>query len=237
MGRIFETRKHKMFARWDKMGKAFTRIGKEIAIAVKASGMDPDLNPRLRTIIKNAKALNMPKDRIESAVKRAASKEAANYDEMVYEGYGPGGVAILIETATDNPNRTIANLRAIITRNDATIGKTGSLDFVFDRKGVFKLKNEGFNAEELEFELIDFGCEEFMFDEAENAIIFYTPFTSFGAMNKAIEDRNLPLISAELQRIPNTLVDVDEATAEKVLILVDKLEQDEDVQTVFHNMK
>jgi YebC/PmpR family DNA-binding regulatory protein len=237
MGRIFETRKHKMFARWDKMGKAFTRVGKEIAIAVKSGGPDVESNARLRTIIKNAKALNMPKDRIESAVKRAASKDSANYEEVVFEAYGPAGVAIFIETATDNNNRSVANIRAILTRNDATIGKNGSLDFVFERKGVFKLKNEGLNVEELEFELIDFGCEEFMFDEEEGTIIFYTAFTDFGAMNKAIEDKGLPLLSAELQRIPNNYVDVDEATAEKILTLVDKLEQDEDVQVVFHNMK
>jgi YebC/PmpR family DNA-binding regulatory protein len=237
MGRIFETRKHKMFARWDKMGKAFTRIGKEIAIAVKANGMDPDINPRLRTIIKNAKALNMPKDRIESAIKRAAEKDAATFDEVVYEGYGPGGVAIIIETATDNTYRTIANIRAIFSRNEGTIGKSGSLDFIFERKGMFKLKNEGFNAEELEFELIDFGCEEFMFDEEEGTIIFYTPFTDFGRMTKALEDKNLPVISAELQRIPNTLVDADDDTAQRLLTLVDKVEQDEDVQHVFHNMR
>jgi YebC/PmpR family DNA-binding regulatory protein len=236
MGRIFETRKHKMFARWDKMGKAFTRIGKEIAIAVKAGGPDPNDNSKLRTIIKNAKALNMPKANIEAAIKRAASKDTANYEEVTFEGYGPGGVGIYVECATDNNTRSVANIRSYFTKFDGALGKSGSLDFVFERKGVFKIKNEGFNAEELEFELIDSGCEEFMFDE-ENNIIFYTAFTDFGKMNKALEDKNINVLSAELQRIPNNLVDCDDATADRVLALVDKIEQDDDVQHVFHNMK
>lgn len=237
MGRIFEKRKHKIFARMDRLGKAFTRIGKEIAIAVKAGGPDPDSNAKLRTIIKNAKGANMPKANIEAAIKRASEKGSANYEEMVYEGIGPAGIGIVVETATDNPNRTVANVRAIFTRNEVTLGKSGSLDFVFERKGVFKLKNEVPNVEELEFELIDFGCEEFMFDEEESLIIFYTAFSDFGQMNKAIEERNLPLVSAELERIPNNFVDVDEATAEKIFAVVEKLEADDDVQQVFHNMK
>lgn len=237
MGRIFEKRKHKIFARMDRLGKAFTRIGKEIAIAVKSGGPDPDSNARLRTIIKNAKGANMPKANIEAAIKRASEKGSANYEEMVYEGIGPAGIGIVVETATDNPNRTVANVRAIFTRNEVTLGKSGSLDFVFERKGVFKLKNEAPNVEELEFELIDFGCEEFMFDEEEGLIIFYTAFADFGQMNKAIEERNLPLVSAELERIPNNFIDVDEATAEKVFALIEKLEADDDVQQVFHNMK
>ena len=237
MGRIFEKRKHKIFARMDRLGKAFTRIGKEIAIAVKSGGPDPDSNAKLRTIIKNAKGANMPKANIEAAIKRASEKGSANYEEMVYEGIGPAGIGIVVETATDNPNRTVANVRAIFTRNEVTLGKSGSLDFVFERKGVFKLKNEVENVEELEFELIDFGCEEFMFDDEEGLIIFYTAFSDFGQMNKAIEERNLPLVSAELERIPNNFIDVDEATAEKVFALIEKLEADDDVQQVFHNMK
>ena len=237
MGRIFEKRKHKMFARWDKMGKAFTRVGKEIAIAVKTGGPDVDTNARLRTIIKNAKALNMPKDRIEAAVKRAASKDQANYEEVTFEGYAPGGVGIYVECATDNNTRSVANIRSYFTKHDGALGKSGSLDFIFERKGVFKIKNENINAEELEFELIDFGCEEFMFDDEEGLIIFYTPFADFGKMTKALEDKNINVVSAELQRIPNNLVDCDEAMAEKVLALVDRIEQDDDVQQVFHNMK
>jgi YebC/PmpR family DNA-binding regulatory protein len=237
MGRIFEKRKHKMFARWDKMGKAFTRVGKEIAIAVKTGGPDVDTNARLRTIIKNAKALNMPKDRIEAAVKRAASKDQANYEEVTFEGYAVGGVGVFVECATDNNTRSVANIRSYFTKYDGALGKSGSLDFIFERKGVFKIKLENFNAEELEFELIDFGCEEFMFDEEEGSIIFYTPFADFGKMTKALEDKNIDVVSAELQRIPNNLVDCDEATAERVLALVDRIEQDDDVQQVFHNMK
>jgi YebC/PmpR family DNA-binding regulatory protein len=237
MGRIFETRKHKMFARWDKMGKAFTRIGKEIAIAVKAGGPDPDANARLRTIIKNAKALNMPKSTIDNAIKRANSKDQANYEEVTFEGYGVGGVGIYVECATDNNTRSVANIRSYFAKFDGAMGKSGSLDFIFERKGVFKIKNENINAEELEFELIDFGCEEFMFDDEEGVIIFYTPFADFGKMTKALEDKNINVISAELQRIPHTLVDCDEATAERVLALVDRIEQDDDVQQVFHNMK
>jgi len=237
MGRIFEKRKHKIISRMDSLGNAFTRIGKEIAIAVKSGGPDPDSNAKLRTIIKNAKGANMPKANIEAAIKRASEKGSANYEEMVYEGIGPAGIGIVVETATDNPNRTVANVRAIFTRNEVTLGKSGSLDFVFERKGVFKLKNEVPNVEELEFELIDFGCEEFMFDDEEGLIIFYTAFADFGQMNKAIEERNLPLVSAELERIPNNFIDVDEATAEKVFALIEKLEADDDVQLVFHNMK
>jgi YebC/PmpR family DNA-binding regulatory protein len=237
MGRIFEKRKHKMFARWDKMGKAFTRVGKEIAIAVKTGGPDVDSNARLRTIIKNAKALNMPKDRIEAAVKRAASKDQANYEEVTFEGYAVGGVGVYVECATDNNTRSVANIRSYFTKYDGALGKSGSLDFIFERKGVFKIKPENLNAEELEFELIDFGCEEFMFDDEDGTIIFYTPFADFGKMTKALEDKNINVISAELQRIPNNLVDCDETTAERVLALVDRIEQDDDVQQVFHNMK
>jgi YebC/PmpR family DNA-binding regulatory protein len=237
MGRIFEKRKHKMFARWDKMGKAFTRIGKEIAIAVKSGGADPESNSKLRTIIKNAKAVNMPKDRIESAIKKASSKDQSDFEEVTFEAYAPGGVAMFIECATDNNTRTVANIRAYLNKGDGTLGKSGSLDFIFERKGVFKIKNENINAEELEFELIDFGCEEFMFDDEEGVIIFYTSFHDFAKMTKALEDKNINVVSAELQRIPNSYVDCDEATAEKVLALVDKIEQDDDVQQVFHNMK
>ncbi len=239
MGRIFEKRKHKMFARWDKMGKAFTRIGKEIAIAVKSGGPDPDGNARLRTILKNAKALNMPKDRLDAAIKRANSKDTANYEEITYEAKAPNGVCIFIEAATDNVNRTVSNVRAILTRAEAELMKSGTLDFLFDRKGVFKIKPEpNTNLEELEFDLIDYGCEELMTDEEEeNTLIFYTAFTDFGKMNAALEDKKINVISAELQRIPTTPIDLDEELAEKALTLIDKLEQDDDVQLVFHNIK
>ena len=240
MGRIFEKRKHKIFARMDRLGKAFTRIGKEIAIAVKSGGPDPDSNAKLRTIIKNAKGANMPKANIEAAIKRASEKGSANYEEMVYEGIGPAGIGIVVETATDNPNRTVANVRAIFTRNEVTLGKSGSLDFVFERKGVFKLKNEGLNPEDLELELIDFGLEELgesTNDTGEEVLVLRCAFGDFGNMQKALEEKNLNTLSAEVEWIPNTVVELNEEQAQEVLKLVDRLEQDEDTQKVFHNLK
>jgi len=235
MGRIFEKRKHKMFARYDRMAKAFTRIGKEIAIAVKQGGPNPDTNPRLRMAIQNAKGANMPKERVENAIKRASSRDASNFEEVVYEGYGPYGVAILVETATDNPTRTVANIRMHFSRAEGTLGKTGSLDFIFDRKGVFKIAKDGLNLEELELELIDSGLEDLAVDDNEAYI--YTAFSDFGAMSKALEERKINVISAEKQRIPNTLVELNEAQQEEIIKLVESLEQDDDVQHVYHNMK
>lgn len=235
MGRIFEKRKHKMFARYDRMAKAFTRIGKEIAIAVKQSGPNPDNNPRLRLAIQNAKGANMPKDRVESAIKRASSKDEKDYSELTYEGYGPNGVAIVIETATDNPTRTVANVRMYFNKYNGSLGKTGSLDFLFERKGVFKIAKDNINVEELELELIDHGLEDLAVDE--NEIYIYTAFTDFGAMSKALEEKKLSIISAEKQRIPNNYVEVPEAQQEPIINLVESLEQDDDVQQVYHNMK
>src|SRR5688572_20496449 len=201
MGRVFEKRKYKMFARYDKMAKAFTRIGKEIAIAVKQGGPEPDNNPRLRTAIQNGRGLNMPKDRIENAIKKASSKEAGNFEEVVYEGYGPHGVPLVIECATDNPTRTVANIRMYFSRGNGTLGKTGSLDFLFERKGVFRLeKATGLNPEELELELIDFGLDNLETDEDQ--IVIYTVFSDYGKMQKALEDRKIPVKKAGLERIP-----------------------------------
>lgn len=224
-----------MFARFDKMAKTFTKIGKEIAIAVKQGGPDPAANPRLRTAIQNGRGSNMPKDRIENAIKRATSKEAGNFDEVVYEGYGPHGVAIVIETATDNPTRTVANLRLYFSRNNGTLGKTGSLEFMFDRKGVFRIAKENVNPEDLELELIDFGLDNLEVDEEE--IIIYTTFIDFGKMQKALEEKNIPVKKASLERIPNTFVELNEQQQDEVLQLVDKFEEDDDVQAVFHNLK
>lgn len=235
MGRIFEKRKHKMFARYDRMAKAFTRIGKEIAIAVKQGGPNPDNNPRLRLAIQNAKGANMPKDRVDAAIKRASSKDEKNYEELTYEGYGPNGVAIVIEAATDNPTRTVANIRMYFSKGEGSLGKTGSLDFLFERKGVFKIAKGNLNVEELELELIDSGLEDLAIDE--NEIYIYTAFTSFGAMAKALEERGITVISAELQRIPNSYVEVSEAQQENIIKLVESLEQDDDIQHVYHNMK
>ncbi len=236
MGRIFEVRKGAMFARWDKMAKDFTRIGKEIAIAVKASGPEPDNNPALRRCYLNAKACNMPKDRVEAAIKRAMGKDTSSYEEIVYEGYAPHGIAVLVECATDNTTRSVANVRMHFTKAKGALGTSGSVAFTFTRLGEFKVKNTGINVDELELELIDFGLEE-IGEDADGNIIIRASFAEFGTMSKAIEDKGLELISAELTRIPQTLVELGEEEANDVLKLVDKLEQDEDVQKVYHNLK
>lgn len=225
-----------MFARYDKMAKVFTKLGKEIAISVKQGGPDPDGNPRLRTAIQNARGVNMPKDRIDGAIKRASSKEEGNFEEMVYEGYGPHGVPIVIECATDNPTRTVANVRMYFNRGNGTLGKTGSLDFLFERKGVFRLdKSAALDPEELELELIDHGLDSLEVDEDQ--IIIYTAFADFGKMQKALEDKKIPVKKAGLERIPSSYSDVTESQADEVLELVDKFEEDDDVQAVYHNLK
>ena len=224
-----------MFARYDKMAKGFTRIGKEIAIAIKLGGGDPDGNSRLRVAIQNAKGLNMPKVNIDAAIKRATSKDSSNLEEVVYEGKGLYGIAVLIECATDNPTRTVANVRMNFNKYGGELGKTGSLDYLFDRKGVFRIKSENANLEELEFELIDFGADEIESDEEE--IVIYTAFTDFGKMQKALEEKKLDIISSELERIPNLTVELSDAQVEEVMKLISKLEEDDDVQTVYHNMK
>jgi YebC/PmpR family DNA-binding regulatory protein len=236
MGRIFEVRKSSMFARWDKMAKNFTRIGKEIAIAVKAAGPEPDNNPALRRCYLNAKACNMPKDRVEAAIKRAMGKDTTNYEEMVYEGYAPHGVAVLVETATDNTTRTVANVRMHFTKAKGSLGTSGSVAFTFTRMCEFKIKKGTLDIDELELELIDFGLEE-IGEDADGNIVIRAAFNEFGAMNKALEDRKLEVISAELTRIPQTTVELSEEDANDVLKLVDHLEQDEDVQKVYYNLK
>jgi len=234
MGRVFEKRKHKMFARFDKMAKGFTKIGKEIAIAVKLGGTNPDGNSRLRIAIQNAKSINMPKDRIEAAINRASSKEEKDLEEIVYEGKGPFGIGIVVETATDNPTRTVANVRVIFNRNGGELGKTGSLDYLFERKGVFRIKDKNLNMDDLELALIDAGAEDFAHDEDE--IVITTAFSDFGNMQKALEAQQLEIVSSELQRIPNSTVELTEEQQEEVFALVEKLEEDEDVQQVYHNL-
>lgn len=224
-----------MFARYDRMAKTFTRIGKEIAIAVKQSGPDPAANPRLRLAIQNAKGANMPKDRVDAAIKRASSKEEKDFEEMVYEGYGPFGIAILVECATDNPTRTVANIRMYFNRAEGTLGKTGSLDFIFERKGVFRIKSQGQDMDELELDLIDHGLQDIFQDEEE--IVIYTQFADFGAMQKALEAKGVEVKSAALQRIPNNTTELNEQQEDVVIQLVEKFEQDDDVQAVYHNMK
>jgi len=238
MGRMFEKRKHKMFARFDRMAKQFTKLGKEIAIAVKMGGENPDYNPRLRVAIQNAKAVNMPKDRVEAAIKRALSKSEGNYEEVRYEGYAPHGVGVLVETATDNTTRTVANVRMHFNKGGGTLGKTGSLDFNFTRKGVFKISKETLgdrDLDEFEFELIDHGLEDFAIDDED--VYLYTSFTDFGIMQKQLEDMGIATSNAELQYLPHSYVDLDEAQAQEVLDLIERLEGDDDVQNVYHNLR
>ena len=235
MGRVFEKRKYKMFARYDRMAKGFTRMGKEIAIAVKQAGPHPESNPRLRVAMQNAKSINMPKDRIENAIRRASSKDEKAVEEIVYEGYAPHRVALVIECATDNPTRTVANIRMYLSRANGTLGTTGSLDFLFERKGVFRLAAGSANREELELDLIDYGAEEI--GEEEGELFIYTSFTDFSRMQKALEEKGLDVASAELQRIPTTIKELTEEQAKEVSVLIEKLEEDDDVQAVFHNMK
>jgi len=225
-----------MFARWDKMAKQFTRIGKEIDIAVKQGGPDPANNSSLRRCIINAKAVNMPKDRVDAAIKRAMGKDKTDYHEEVYEGYAPYGIAVLVETATDNPTRTVANVRMHFNKNHGSLGTSGSVSFMFNHMGEFKIKNENLDAEELELELIDYGLEE-IGEDSEGNIIIRTPFNEFGNMSKALEDRKIAVITAELTRIPANTVELSEDQANEVLKLVDHLEQDDDVQKVYHNLK
>jgi YebC/PmpR family DNA-binding regulatory protein len=236
MGRIFEVRKASMFARWDKMAKNFTRIGKEIAIAVKAGGPDPENNSALRRCFQNAKSVNMPKDRVEAAIKRAMGKDLVDYEEIVYEGFGPHGVAIMVETATDNGTRTVANLRSIFNKGGGAMGNSGSVGFLFTRMGEFKLKNENINMEELELEAIDHGMED-LGEDAEGNIILRSGFNEFGNMSDYLESKGITPISAELTRIPGTTMELNEEQAKELLELVDKLEQDEDVQKVYHNLR
>ena len=221
------------------MAKQFSRIGKEIAIAVKAGGSDPATNAALRRCIQNARSVNMPKDRVEAAIKRAFGKEMANFEEVLYEGYAPYGVAILIETATDNTTRTVANVRSHFNKGNGSFGNSGSVSFQFRKMGVFKLKPEGVNADELELELIDSGLEEMgegTGENGESVLVLRTQFGDFGNMQKALEEKGLHPISAEVEWIPSTTVQLPEDQAQEVLKLVDKLEQDEDVQKVFHNL-
>jgi YebC/PmpR family DNA-binding regulatory protein len=235
MGRAFELRRGRKEKRWGKMSKAFTRLGKEIAISVKLGGGDPAGNPRLRVAIQNAKGVNMPKDRIEAAIKRASSRDEKDFQEIVYEGYAPNGIAIVMECATDNPTRTVANIRHYLTKVGGSLATSGALDFLFERQGVFVMNAEGINLEDLELELIDFGAEEIAEDEGE--IFVYTSFADFIGMQRALEERGIAVTSADVQRIPTNTVEVTEEQAEVVSALIEKIEEDEDVQAVFHNMK
>jgi len=239
MGRIFETRKHVMFARWDRMAKQFTRIGKDITIAVKAAGPDPDSNPSLRRVIQNARSVNMPKDKIEAAIKRASGKDVANYEEVIYEGYAPHGVAVLVQAATDNTTRTVSNVRNIFSKNGGNFGTSGSVSFMFRRMGVFRLDPEGIDQDDLELYLIDHGLEEMgesTGEKGEPQLVVRCNFADFGQLQKALEDRGITPLSAEQEFICTTPTELTEDQASEALQLIDKLEQDEDVQKVFHTL-
>jgi YebC/PmpR family DNA-binding regulatory protein len=224
-----------MFARYDRMAKQFTRVGREIAIAVKKGGADPDTNPMLRRVMQNAKSYNMPKDRIEAAIKNALGKDTSNYDEVIYEGYAPHGIALMVVTTTDNTTRTVANVRAVFNKNGGSLGNSGSVGFLFKHLGVFKIKPEGINPEDLELELIDFGLEE-LGEDSEGNVIVRCAFNEFGNMQKALEERGIPVISSEIEWIAENTVAVTDEQAEDVEKLIAKLEEDDDVQRVFHNM-
>jgi YebC/PmpR family DNA-binding regulatory protein len=236
MGRAFEFRKERKFKRWGNMSRTFTRLGKEITIAVKSGGPDPDNNPKLRAIISTARSENMPKENIERAIKRAVEKDHSDYKEVVYEGYGPYGIAFLIETATDNPTRTVANIRSYFNKFNGSLGTQGSVDFMFDKKCVFRIRSsKPVNLEELELELIDYGGEE-VFMEDDN-IIIYGAFEAFGAIQKYIEENGYELVSGGFERIPNTeLKELTEDQKAEIEKLIERFENDDDVQNVYHTM-
>jgi YebC/PmpR family DNA-binding regulatory protein len=235
MGRIFEKRKDRMFARWAKNAKAFTKLGKEIAISVKLGGTEPSSNPRLRMAIQTARSLNMPKDRIEAAIKRASSKEEADLQELSYEGFAPHGVGVFVETATDNPTRTVANVRNILTRNGGNLATSGALEYVFDRKGVFKITPPAGDFDELELELIDHGLEEIF--ETDDGILLYCGFRQYADLQRVLEAHSIEVKSAAIQRIPTNYVKVTPDQEAEIQKLIERLEEDDDVQVVFHNMQ
>ncbi|MFZ4582773.1 MAG: YebC/PmpR family DNA-binding transcriptional regulator [Paludibacter sp.] len=235
MGRAFEYRKATKMKRWGNMARVFTKLGKQITIAVRESGPEPDTNPRLRVLIQQSKKENMPKENVERAIKKATSKDEADYKEMVYEGYGPNGIAIVIETATDNPTRTVANVRSYLTRHGGSLGTSGCLQFLFDHKCVFKIApKDGVSLEDLELELIDFGVDELV--EDDDSIILYGEFQSYSSIQKYLEENGFEIFSAEFERIPNDMKELNEEQKAQVVKLLDKIEDDEDVQNVFHNM-
>ena len=234
MGRAFEFRKARKMKRWSAMSKAFTRIGKDIVIAVKEGGPDPDSNSKLRAVIQNAKSVNMPKDYIDRAIKRATDKSLGNYKEILFEGYAPYGVAILVETATDNNTRTVANIRSYFNKCNGNLGTSGSVIFMFDHTCNFRIEKQNIDIENLEFDLIDFGVEEVF--EDEDGILIYGPFDSFGEIQKALESKEIQIISSGFDRIPNNLKNVNEEERSEIEKLLEKIENDDDVQNVFHNM-
>ncbi|SHI33197.1 YebC/PmpR family DNA-binding transcriptional regulator [Aquimarina spongiae] len=235
MGRAFEFRKARKMKRWSAMAKTFTRLGKDIVMAVKEGGPDPDSNSKLRAVIQNAKAANMPKDNIERAIKRASDKNQGDYKEVLFEGYAPHGIAILVETATDNNNRTVANIRSYFNKCDGNLGTSGSVEFMFDHTCNFRINGEGIDPEELELEFIDFGAEEVFQDD--DGILIYAPFGSFGTIQKELEGRNIEILSSGFERIPQVTKQLTPEQVADVEKLLEKIEEDDDVQNVYHTMQ
>ena len=236
MGRAFEFRKARKLKRWSAMAKTFTRIGKEIVLAVKEGGPSIETNSKLRAVVQNAKSANMPKENIERAIKKASEKSSENFKEIIFEGYGPKGVAIIIETASDNNNRTVANIRSYFNKYNGSLGTAGSVEFMFERVISFKIKTN-IDVEELELDLIDFGVEEVVKGESNDCIFLYSTFENYGILQKELENRNIQIISSEFERIPKQYKDLDQSDKEEVNLLLEKIEEDDDVQNVFHNMK
>jgi YebC/PmpR family DNA-binding regulatory protein len=236
MGRIFQTRKATMFKRYAKMAKAFTKIGREIVMAVKLGGPNPDSNPRLRMVIANAKAVNMPKVNVDAAIKRASEKDSSNYDVVIYEGYAPHGVPVLVECTTNNPTRTVASVRLYFNRADGALGTNGSVSFMFEHKALFKIDVANFNADDLELELIDFGLEEISLDEESNQFIIQTAFTDYGKMQTALEERKIPVLETTKTYLPTTTKELTEDQEKEVRAMIEKMEEDDDIENVYHNI-
>lgn len=236
MGRIFETRKATMFKRYAKMAKAFTKIGREIVIAVKTGGPHPESNPRLRMIMQNAKAINMPKANVESAIKRASEKDSSNFEEVIYEGYAPHGVPVLVECTTNNPTRTVASVRLYFNRANGSLGTNGSVSFMFDRVVLFKIGATGLNKDDLELELIDFGLEDITLDEEHNQYIIQVQFTDFGKMQSALEERKIEVLETSKTYIPTTTKELTPEQEAEVMAMIEKMEEDDDIEAVYHNI-
>ena len=234
MGRAFEFRKARKMKRWSAMAKTFTRIGKDIVMAVKEGGPDPENNSRLRAVIQNAKSANMPKDNIERAIKKASDKNTENYKEILYEGYAPHGVAVLVETATDNNNRTVANIRSYFNKGSGTLGTSGSVEFMFDHSCNFRIPSEDLDPEEIELEFIDYGVEEVFTDE--DGMLLYAPFESFGTIQRELENRSIEILSSGFERIPQVTKKLSKEAQEEVEKLIEKIEEDDDVQNVYHTL-
>ncbi|MCE3226427.1 MAG: transcriptional regulator [Bacteroidetes bacterium] len=236
MGRIFEKRKATMFKRYAKMAKAFTKIGREIVMAVKNGGPNPDTNPRLRLVMQNAKAVNMPKTNVEGAIKRASEKDTANYEEVIYEGYAPHGVPVLVECTTNNPTRTVASVRMYFTRANGSLGTNGSVSFMFEHKVMFKIDATGLSKDDVELDFIDHGLEEINVDEENNQFIIQTAFTDFGKMQSALEERKINLIESSKVYIPTTTKELTPEQEAEVMAMIEKMEEDDDIEAVYHNI-